>query len=87
MPKEDWTPRLRVRSQEHTWWEFETFHPIRPGQEEAVDKRTYYLSNVRQLDAAGIFRLEHKNREGERIDIIWDQRGPGGTNRWLAEKR
>ncbi|GAA6002825.1 uncharacterized protein JCM10292_001320 [Rhodotorula paludigena] len=76
-----------LNKSEHTWWEFETFHPIRPGQEEAVDKRTYYLSNVRQLDAAGIFRLEHKNREGERIDIIWDQRGPGGTNRWLAEKR
>ncbi|BGO99555.1 Multifunctional methyltransferase subunit TRM112 [Rhodotorula toruloides] len=59
---------------EHTWWEFETFHPIRPGQEEALDKRTYYVTGVRQLDAAGIYRIEHKNREGERVDIIWDQR-------------
>ncbi|GAA5823926.1 hypothetical protein JCM5353_007339 [Sporobolomyces roseus] len=67
---------------EHTWWEFETFHPIRPGQEEAVDKRTYYITGVRTLTADGIVRIEHKNREGERIDLIWDQRlksvGKGG---------
>ncbi|GAA5937037.1 hypothetical protein JCM3775_001934 [Rhodotorula graminis] len=62
---------------EHTWWEFETFHPIRPGQEEGVDKRTYYISGVRRLDKDGIFRLEHKNREGERVDIVWDQRATG----------
>ncbi|BGP41044.1 hypothetical protein JCM10449v2_005013 [Rhodotorula kratochvilovae] len=68
---------------EHTWWEFETFHPIRPGQEEGVDKRTYYITAVRQLDADGIFRLEHKNREGERVDLVWDQRPLGGKgSRW-----
>lgn len=72
-------------TQEHTWWEFETFHPIRPGQEEGVDKRTYYITGVRQLDKEGIFRLEHRNREGERVDLIWDQRAPlavGNGRRW-----
>ncbi|GAA5935472.1 uncharacterized protein JCM15063_001047 [Sporobolomyces koalae] len=59
---------------EHTWWEFETFHPIRPGQEEGLDKRTYYITGVRTLSPDGIVRLEHKNREGERVDLIWDQR-------------
>ncbi|GAA5976139.1 hypothetical protein JCM11641_003291 [Rhodosporidiobolus odoratus] len=58
---------------EHTWWEFETFHPMRPGQEEGTDKRTYYLTGVRTLDFTGVVRLEHKNREGERVDIVWDQ--------------
>jgi len=32
---------------------------------------------VRRLDQDGIFRLEHKNREGERVDIVWDQRATG----------
>ncbi|GAA6052081.1 hypothetical protein JCM3770_006621 [Rhodotorula araucariae] len=73
---------------EHTWWEFETFHPTRPGQEEGVDKRTYYITGVRQLDADGIFRLEHKNREGERVDLIWDQRTLGSTgSRWRLSGR
>ncbi|GAA6005934.1 hypothetical protein JCM10207_007280 [Rhodosporidiobolus poonsookiae] len=64
---------------EHTWWEFETFHPIRPGQEEGVDKQTYYLTSVRTLDAKqGIFRLEHRNREGERVDVVWQQAEAGG---------
>ncbi|GAA5988113.1 hypothetical protein JCM10908_002067 [Rhodotorula pacifica] len=72
---------------EHTWWEFETFHPIRPSQEEAKDKRTYYITGVRQLDAAGIYRLEHKNREGERIDILWDQRDPRRAAPWWSPWR
>ncbi|KAM0754798.1 hypothetical protein T439DRAFT_321844 [Meredithblackwellia eburnea MCA 4105] len=68
---------------EHTWWEFATFHPNRPGLVESVDKRTYYLTGVRILDSQGVARLEHKNREGERIDIIYDRRGEqkGG---WLS---
>lgn len=63
-------------------WEFATFHPIRPGLFESVDKRNYYLTNVRMLDH-GVTRLEHKNREGERLDIIYDRRGAvkGG---WLT---
>lgn len=61
-------------SQEHSWWSFETFHPLRPALFESVDKRNYYLTNVRPLDA-GVVRLEHKNREGERLDIIFDRRG------------
>lgn len=59
---------------EHTWWEFVTFHAIRPGLVEGSDKRTYYLTGVRVLEH-GVARLEHKNREGERVDIIWDGRG------------
>ncbi|KAK4046471.1 hypothetical protein OIO90_006555 [Microbotryomycetes sp. JL221] len=58
---------------EHTWWEFETFHPIRPGQEEALEKRTYYITGIKHLER-DIVRLEHKNREGERVDIIFDAR-------------
>ncbi|GAA5955944.1 hypothetical protein JCM10213_000075 [Rhodosporidiobolus nylandii] len=68
---------------EHTWWEFETFHPIRPGQEEGVDKRTYYLTGVRTLEPEGIIRLEHKNRDGERVDLVWDQRPKTGS-RWAV---
>ncbi|GAA5829150.1 hypothetical protein JCM3766R1_000995 [Sporobolomyces carnicolor] len=69
---------------EHTWWEFETFHPTRPGQEENVDKRTYYITGVRTLSDDGIVRLEHKNREGEKIDIIWDQRKkPASKSGWF----
>lgn len=63
--------------QEHTWWEFETFHPTRPGLEEALHKRTYYLTGVRRLDK-GVIRMEHRNRERERIDIIWDARAATG---------
>ena len=75
-----------VASQEHTWWEFETFHPIRDGREEGTEKRTYYLSGVRNLDQ-GIVRLEHKNREGERVDIIWDGRaGPTRGGKWASWK-
>ncbi|SGZ31798.1 BQ5605_C042g12004 [Microbotryum silenes-dioicae] len=58
---------------EHTWWEFETFHPIRPGKHESIEKRTYYLSAVRHLES-GVVRLEHKNQENERADVIWDAR-------------
>jgi hypothetical protein len=47
-----------------------------------VEKRTYYLTGVRELDPAGVFRLEHKNREGEKVDIVWDQRPKG--RRWPA---
>ncbi|GAA6058934.1 hypothetical protein JCM10212_002886 [Sporobolomyces blumeae] len=68
---------------EHTWWEFETFHPIRSGQEEALDKRTYYITGVRTLSPDGIVRLEHKNREGERVDIIWDQRTKTAKGGWF----
>ncbi|GAA6043754.1 hypothetical protein JCM8097_006654 [Rhodosporidiobolus ruineniae] len=66
-------PREELDKSEHTWWEFETFHPIRPGLEEALDKRTYYLTGVRTLGEDGVVRLEHKNREGERVDVVWDQ--------------
>ncbi|KAK4696583.1 hypothetical protein P7C70_g8353, partial [Phenoliferia sp. Uapishka_3] len=64
---------------EHSWYEFTTFHPIRPGLAESVEKRNYYLTSVRVVDP-GVVRLEHKNREGERVDIIYDRRGskPGG---------
>ncbi|GAA5844194.1 hypothetical protein JCM11251_006713 [Rhodosporidiobolus azoricus] len=71
---------------EHTWWEFETFHPIRPAQEEAVEKRTYYLTAVRSLDGdRGVVRLEHKNRDGERVDVVWDQRERKGgwRGKWV----
>ena len=74
-------------SQEHTWWEFETFHPIRPSHEEAKDKRTYYITAVRQVDPAGIYRLEHKNREGERVDILWDQRETRRAGPWWSPWR
>ncbi|GAA5861264.1 hypothetical protein JCM1840_003134 [Sporobolomyces johnsonii] len=67
---------------EHTWWEFETFHPTRPGQEEGLDKRTYYITGVRTLSPDGIFRLEHKNREGERVDLIWDGRQRKQASWW-----
>lgn len=70
---------------EHTWWEFETYHPIRDGQEEALDKRTYYLTAVRNLDQ-GIVRLEHKNREGERVDIIWDGRAAPSKKGWFKRQ-
>jgi len=70
--------------QEHTWWEFETFHPLRPGQEEGVEKRTYYITGVRTMSEEGIVRLEHKNREGEKVDLIWDQRKrPSGKSGWF----
>lgn len=59
--------------QEHTWWEFETFHPTRVGLEEGPEKRTYYITGVRELEK-GVVRLEHKNREGERVDVVWDER-------------
>lgn len=72
---------------EHTWWEFETFHPIRPNHEEAKDKRTYYITAVRQVDPAGIYRLEHKNREGERVDILWDQRETRRAGPWWSPWR
>ncbi|GAA5968475.1 hypothetical protein JCM8115_006402 [Rhodotorula mucilaginosa] len=72
---------------EHTWWEFETFHPIRPSHEEAKDKRTYYITAVRQVDPAGIYRLEHKNREGERVDILWDQRESRRAGPWWSPWR
>ncbi|KAM0786496.1 hypothetical protein ACM66B_001954 [Microbotryomycetes sp. NB124-2] len=62
-----------LEKSEHTWWEFETFHPIRAGQEEALEKRTYYLTGVKHLER-DIVKLEHKNREGEKVDIIWDGR-------------
>ena len=41
--------------------------------EEGLGKRTYYLVGVRTLDS-GVIRLEHKNREGERVDVIMDNR-------------
>jgi len=66
---------------EHTWWEFETFHPIRPGLEEALDKRTYYVTNVRPIEP-GVVKLEHKNREGERVDVVWDGRATGKGKGW-----
>ncbi|GAA5868713.1 hypothetical protein JCM3774_003633 [Rhodotorula dairenensis] len=72
---------------EHTWWEFETFHPIRPSHEEGKEKRTYYVTAVRQVDAAGIYRLEHKNREGERVDILWDQRDTRRAGPWWSPWR
>lgn len=68
---------------EHTWWEFVTFHPIRPGLLESVDKRTYYLTGERTLDPAGVVRLEHKNKEGERVDVIYDRRGQS-LGEWMA---
>ncbi|GAA5859839.1 hypothetical protein JCM8547_004350 [Rhodosporidiobolus lusitaniae] len=77
---------VELEKSEHTWWEFETFHPIRPGQEEGVEKRTYYLTSVRQLDPSGVYRLEHKNREGERVDIVWDQREKKAS-RWSSWKK
>ncbi|CEQ42010.1 SPOSA6832_03781, partial [Sporobolomyces salmonicolor] len=67
---------------EHTWWDFETFHPTRPGQEEGLDKRTYYMTGVRTLSTDGIFRLEHKNREGERVDLVWDGRQRKHASWW-----
>lgn len=70
--------------QEHTWWDFETFHPTRAAQEETKDKRTYYLTAVRQLDSTGVYRLEHKNREGERVDVLWDQRDNRRTGPWWS---
>ncbi|BGP56139.1 hypothetical protein JCM8202v2_003750 [Rhodotorula sphaerocarpa] len=69
---------------EHTWWDFETFHPTRAAQEEFKDKRTYYLTAVRQLDSTGVYRLEHKNREGERVDVLWDQRDNRRTGPWWS---
>jgi len=41
---------------------------------------------VRLLDR-GIIRLEHKNREGERVDIIWDGRAdPSKGGKWAGWK-
>ena len=57
--------------QEHTWIDYETAHPIRPGKEEGVGKRTYYLSGVKHLEP-GVVRISHSNREGEHVDVIWD---------------
>lgn len=55
---------------------------MRPSLEEATDKRTYYITAVRQLDPDGIYRFEHKNREGERVDILWDQRDSSRSGSW-----
>lgn len=66
-------------SQEHTWFEYDSFYPMRPPLTEAKEKRTYYLTRVEQL-TAGVTRMEHSNREGERIDIVWDAREKRGTS-------
>ncbi|BGP51738.1 hypothetical protein JCM10450v2_007688 [Rhodotorula kratochvilovae] len=59
---------------EHTWHAYLPSLPHRPPQVEGTDKRTYYLSAVRQLDDEDIFRFEHKDRDGRRVDVVWDQR-------------
>lgn len=46
---------------------------MRDALAEAVEKRTYYLVAVESL-AEDVVRLEHKTREGERMDVIWDGR-------------
>jgi hypothetical protein len=46
---------------------------MRPALEEGLEKRTYYLTGLRGI-GKGVTRLEHKNREGEKVDLIWDGR-------------
>lgn len=55
-------------------------------QEESLDKRTYYLTSVRPIES-GVVRLEHTNREGERVDVLWDGRaGESAPQSWEKEK-
>lgn len=72
-----------LKKSEHTWWRFETFHPIRPGKEEGVEKRTYYITAVREL-GNGVIRIEHRNHESERVDIIWDGTSRPKKPNWLG---
>lgn len=46
---------------------------MRAAREEGREKRTYYVTGVKELEK-GVVRLEHKNREGEKVDVIWDGR-------------
>lgn len=59
---------------EHTWIEHEPFFPLRNALEEGVKKRTYYLTSARLIEQ-GVTRLVHQNKEGERVDIVFDNRG------------
>ena len=70
--------------QEHTWVELKSGHPLREPMEELVDKLTYYITDAVSV-SPGIIKLMHSNRDGGRLDVIFDGRGEETTvpsTRW-----
>ena len=52
--------------------------------EELVDKLTYYITDTVTV-SPGIIKLMHSNRDGGRLDVIFDGRGEeavDGPPRW-----
>jgi hypothetical protein len=40
---------------------------------ESIEKRNYYLTGTRKL-SSDVYRLEHTDQTGDRMDIVWDAR-------------
>lgn len=40
---------------------------------ESIEKRNYYLTGTHKL-SSDVYRLEHTDQNGDRIDIVWDAR-------------
>lgn len=58
---------------------------MRARLEESVEKRTYYLTDVHPIEK-GVVRLEHSNRENERVDVIFDSRLVIAKPKWKTAR-
>lgn len=54
----------------------ESYHPMRPMEEESVAKRTFYISEAVEI-VEGVVLLKHLDVDSVRLDIIWDRRREG----------